>query len=91
MLAELMIELNFVVLFCFQSGYLKTSARRHSDTWKPIPTCTNVWTMHCVFSRATVYTGTFFLRVQASDGNDTSFWSEEKFIASQNYSKPTFL
>ncbi|XP_034371587.1 interferon alpha/beta receptor 1 isoform X1 [Arvicanthis niloticus] len=66
-------------------GYLKSSSRSHSDTWKPIPTCTNVWTMHCAFSRATVHTGTFFLRVQASDGNNTSFWSEEKYIASQNY------
>ncbi|XP_029400656.1 interferon alpha/beta receptor 1 [Mus pahari] len=66
-------------------GYSKSSSGSRSDKWKPIPTCANVWTTHCVFTRDTVYTGTFFLRVQASDENNTSFWSEEKFIDSQIY------
>ncbi|XP_028612172.1 interferon alpha/beta receptor 1 [Grammomys surdaster] len=66
-------------------GYLKSSSRSYTDKWKTIPTCINVSTTHCVFSRDTVHTGTFFLRVRASDGNNTSFWSEEKYIASQNY------
>lgn len=66
-------------------GYSRSSSGSHSDKWKPIPTCTNVQTTHCVFSQDTVHTGTFFLRVQASDGNNTSFWSEEKFIDSQIY------
>jgi interferon receptor 1 len=86
-----MIGLDFVFAFCFQSGYSKSSSGSRSDKWKPIPTCANVQTTHCVFSQDTVYTGTFFLHVQASEGNHTSFWSEEKFIDSQKHSKPSFL
>lgn len=66
-------------------SYSKSSPGKHSDEWKPIPTCANVQTTHCVSPQATFHTGTFFLRVQASDGNNTSFWSEEKFIDSQKY------
>lgn len=66
-------------------GYTKSSSGSRSDKWKPIPTCANVQTTYCVFSQDTVYTNTFFLRVQASDENNTSFWSEEKFIDSQIY------
>lgn len=66
-------------------GYSKSSPGNHSDQWKPVPTCANVQTTHCVSPRETFHTGTFFLRVQASDGNNTSFWSEEKFIESQKY------
>lgn len=66
-------------------GYSKSSPGNHSDEWKPVPTCANVKTTHCVSPRETFHTGTFFLRVQASDGNNTSFWSEEKFIESQKY------
>ncbi|GAB1300427.1 Interferon alpha/beta receptor 1 [Apodemus speciosus] len=66
-------------------GYSKSSSGSHSDKWKPIPTCASVRTTHCAFPQDTVHTGTFFLRVQASDGNNTSYWSEEKFIDSQIY------
>nr|AAH52217.1 Interferon (alpha and beta) receptor 1 [Mus musculus] len=70
-------------------GYSKSSSGSRSDKWKPIPTCANVQTTHCVFSQDTVYTGTFFLHVQASEGNHTSFWSEEKFIDSQKHILPS--
>lgn len=65
--------------------YLKSIPGGYSDKWRPMPTCANVQTPHCVFPQNTIHTGTFFLRVQASDGNNTSFWSEEKFIDSQKY------
>ncbi|XP_052014949.1 interferon alpha/beta receptor 1 isoform X2 [Apodemus sylvaticus] len=66
-------------------GHSKSSSESHSDKWKPIPACASVQTTHCVFPQDTIHTGTFFLRVQASDGNNTSYWSEEKFIDSQIY------
>lgn len=65
--------------------YSKSTPGNHSDEWKPIPTCANVQTTHCISPQETFHTGTFFLRVQASDGNNTSFWSEEKRIDSQKY------
>ncbi|XP_042115473.1 interferon alpha/beta receptor 1 isoform X1 [Peromyscus maniculatus bairdii] len=66
-------------------SYLKSISGDHSDKWEAIPTCAEVRTTRCVFPRDAVHTGTFFLRVQASDGDNTSFWSEEKFINSQKY------
>lgn len=51
--------------------------------------CANVQTPHCVFPQNTTHVEKFFLRVQASDGNNTSFWSEKEFD-SQKYSKPCF-
>ncbi|KAL1787684.1 interferon alpha/beta receptor 1 [Sigmodon hispidus] len=55
------------------------------DNWRPIPTCTDVQTTRCVFPKDAFHVETFCLRVQASDGNNTSFWSEEKCIDSQTY------
>ncbi|KAL6083372.1 hypothetical protein STEG23_011778 [Scotinomys teguina] len=66
-------------------GYLKSISGSYSDKWKPIPACADVRTTRCVFPQDAFHTGTFFLRVQASDGDSTSFWSEEKFINSQKY------
>lgn len=66
-------------------GYSKSVPGSHSDKWKPIPACASVQTTHCVFPQDSIHTGTFFVRVQASHGNNTSFWSEEKFINSKKY------
>ncbi|XP_050020779.1 interferon alpha/beta receptor 1 isoform X3 [Alexandromys fortis] len=66
-------------------GYSKVVPERCSDQWRPVPACANVQTPRCVFPQNATYTGTFFLRVQASHGNNTSFWSEEKLIDSQKY------
>ncbi|XP_021484278.1 interferon alpha/beta receptor 1 isoform X1 [Meriones unguiculatus] len=66
-------------------GYLKSIPGSFSDQWRPIPTCANVQTTYCVFPQDTFHITTFFLRVQASHGNNTSFWSEEKYINSQKY------
>ncbi|CAO2632369.1 Interferon alpha/beta receptor 1 [Lemmus lemmus] len=65
-------------------GYLK-SVSGYSDKWRSLPTCANVQTPRCVIPQNTFFKGTFFLRVQASDGNNTSFWSEEKCIDSEKY------
>ncbi|XP_038202277.1 interferon alpha/beta receptor 1 [Arvicola amphibius] len=65
--------------------YFKSIPGGYSDQWRPVPACTNVQTPHCVFPQNTIHTVTFFLRVQASDGNNTSFWSEDKLIDSRKY------
>ncbi|XP_036059810.1 interferon alpha/beta receptor 1 isoform X2 [Onychomys torridus] len=65
--------------------YLKSISGNYSDKWETIPTCADVRTTRCVFPRDAFHTRTFFLRVQASDGDNTSFWSEEKLINSQKY------
>lgn len=50
----------------------------HADKWKQIQDCENVKTTHCVIPQAVFMKGIHFIRVQASKGNATSFWSEEK-------------
>ncbi|XP_013208230.1 interferon alpha/beta receptor 1 isoform X1 [Microtus ochrogaster] len=65
--------------------YLKSVPEGCSGPWRPVPACANVQTPRCVFPQNTTHTNTFFLRVQASCGNNTSFWSEEKLIDSQEY------
>ncbi|XP_052597126.1 interferon alpha/beta receptor 1 isoform X2 [Peromyscus californicus insignis] len=65
--------------------YFKSISGSYLDKWETIPTCADVRTTRCVFPRDAVHTGTFFLRVQASHGDNTSFWSEEKLINSQKY------
>ncbi|XP_035300211.1 interferon alpha/beta receptor 1 isoform X2 [Cricetulus griseus] len=66
-------------------GYFKSISGSSSNEWKPIPTCADVQTTHCVFPKNTIHTGLFFLRVQAFSGKSTSFWSEDKLIDSQKY------
>ncbi|EHB07601.1 Interferon-alpha/beta receptor alpha chain, partial [Heterocephalus glaber] len=57
----------------------------NSDKWKQIPNCENVRTTYCVFPQNTFLKGSCVLRVQASDGNNTSFWSKEKNINTEMY------
>ncbi|XP_014699230.3 interferon alpha/beta receptor 1 [Equus asinus] len=59
-------------------GYLKKFPGKHEDKWKQLPDCENVKTTQCVFPRSTFSRGIYFVRVQASNGNNTSLWSEEK-------------
>lgn len=59
-------------------AFLKKIPEDHSDKWKQIPNCENVKTTHCVFPQNVFTKGIFFIRVQASNGNSTSLWSEEK-------------
>ncbi|XP_037380914.1 interferon alpha/beta receptor 1 [Talpa occidentalis] len=59
-------------------AYLKRFRGSLSDKWRQIPACENVRTTQCVFSQHGFPEGMYFVRVQASDGNNTSFWSEEK-------------
>ncbi|XP_051006340.1 interferon alpha/beta receptor 1 [Acomys russatus] len=66
-------------------GYFKSTPGNYSDKWKPVPACTSVHTTHCVFPQDAIHTTAFFVRVQAADGKNTSFWSKEKFINSQKY------
>lgn len=64
-------------------GYLKQFPEDHSDKWKQIPGCVNVRTTQCVFPQKVFPERVYFLRVQASDGNNTSLWSEEKEFRSR--------
>ncbi|XP_006886853.1 PREDICTED: interferon alpha/beta receptor 1 [Elephantulus edwardii] len=59
-------------------GYLKKIPGDHSDQWKQIHGCENVTTTQCVFPQNLFRKGIYFLRVQASNGTNTSLWSEEK-------------
>uniref|UniRef100_A0A2K5E0B3 Interferon alpha/beta receptor 1 n=1 Tax=Aotus nancymaae TaxID=37293 RepID=A0A2K5E0B3_AOTNA len=58
-------------------AFLKRNPVNHSYKWKQMPDCENVKTTQCVFPQNVFPKGIYFLRVQASDGNNTSFWSEE--------------
>nr|XP_019585768.1 PREDICTED: interferon alpha/beta receptor 1 [Rhinolophus sinicus] len=60
------------------SAYLKKIPENHSGKWKQIPNCENVRTTQCVFPQNHFQKGIYFIRVQAFDGNSTSFWSEEE-------------
>lgn len=59
-------------------AYIRKFPRNLSDQWKQIPGCENVKTTQCVFPQNTFPRGIYFLRVQASNGNNVSLWSEEK-------------
>nr|XP_055135531.1 interferon alpha/beta receptor 1 isoform X3 [Symphalangus syndactylus] len=58
-------------------AFLKRNPGNHLYKWKQIPDCENVKTTQCVFPQNVFQKGIYLLRVQASDGNNTSFWSEE--------------
>ncbi|XP_049641758.1 interferon alpha/beta receptor 1-like [Suncus etruscus] len=60
------------------SAYLKMHPGSHTDKWTQIQNCENVKTTHCAIPQAVFMNGIYFIRVQASKGNATSFWSEEK-------------
>lgn len=62
---------------CLKSAFLKRNPGNHLYKWKQIPDCENVKTTQCVFPQNVFQKGIYLLRVQASDGNNTSFWSEE--------------
>ncbi|KAL2805373.1 interferon alpha/beta receptor 1 isoform 7 precursor, partial [Daubentonia madagascariensis] len=59
-------------------AFLKKNPENHSHKWKQILDCENVKTTQCVFPQNVFPKGIYYLRVQASDGNNTSLWSEEK-------------
>ncbi|XP_037688239.1 interferon alpha/beta receptor 1 isoform X1 [Choloepus didactylus] len=59
-------------------AFFKKTLGNHSDKWKQIPECKNVKTTQCVFPRRVFQKGIYFLRVKASNGINTSLWSEEK-------------
>ncbi|XP_053420542.1 interferon alpha/beta receptor 1 [Nycticebus coucang] len=58
-------------------AFSKRNPESHSYKWKQITDCENLKTTHCVFPPNLFPRGNYYLRVQASDGNSTSFWSEE--------------
>ncbi|XP_078214861.1 interferon alpha/beta receptor 1 isoform X4 [Callithrix jacchus] len=58
-------------------AFLKRNPVNHSNKWKQMPDCENVKTTQCVFPQNVLPNGIYLLRLQASDGNNTSFWSEE--------------
>lgn len=74
--------------FCLKSEFLKRIPGSHSDKWKQIPNCEDVKTTHCVIPQNAFPEGIYRIRVQASDGNNTSFWSEEKKFNTEMKSKP---
>ncbi|XP_076974985.1 interferon alpha/beta receptor 1-like isoform X2 [Tamandua tetradactyla] len=59
-------------------AYFKKFFWNRSNKWKQIPECKNTKTTQCIFPRDIFPKGIYFLRVQASNGNNTSLWSEEK-------------
>ncbi|XP_036075036.1 interferon alpha/beta receptor 1 isoform X1 [Rousettus aegyptiacus] len=81
----------------FQAQWLHAFRKKihenYSGRWKQIPNCENVTTTQCVFSQNVFPNGIYYIRVKASDGNNTSFWSkEERFEAGrQDYIPPPVI
>ncbi|XP_013005196.1 interferon alpha/beta receptor 1 isoform X2 [Cavia porcellus] len=67
-------------------AFSKLTPWDNSNEWKQIPNCENVRTTYCVFPQSVFQKKEYYFRVQASDGNDTSFWSKEKAVQTEMYS-----
>ncbi|XP_073928869.1 interferon alpha/beta receptor 1 isoform X1 [Castor canadensis] len=67
------------------NDFSKWNPGNYSDDWKLIPSCESVKSRHCIFPQSNFSEGTYFFRVQASNGNNTSFWSEEKEVDTSVY------
>ncbi|XP_013359721.1 PREDICTED: interferon alpha/beta receptor 1 isoform X2 [Chinchilla lanigera] len=67
-------------------AYSKLSPGDKADEWRQIINCENVRTTYCVLPQDAFQKKSYFFRVQASDGNNTSFWSEEKEVNIEMYS-----
>ncbi|XP_023561361.1 interferon alpha/beta receptor 1 [Octodon degus] len=67
-------------------AFSKVSPGDNSNKWKQIPNCENVRTTYCIFPQNVFQKEKYFFRIQAYDGNNTSFWSEEKAINTEMYS-----
>lgn len=76
---------NFV---CLKSAFRKKTRENYSGKWKQIPNCENVTTTQCVFSQNVFPKGIYYIRVKASDGNNTSFWSKEERFEAGRQGKP---
>ncbi|XP_062950879.1 interferon alpha/beta receptor 1 [Cynocephalus volans] len=59
-------------------AYLKRDSENYSDKWESIPNCEDIRITQCVIPQKKSSKEIYFLRVRASDGNNTSLWSEEK-------------
>ncbi|XP_047419956.1 interferon alpha/beta receptor 1 isoform X2 [Sciurus carolinensis] len=66
-------------------GFLKIASGTNLHKWEQIPNCEHIKTTYCVFLRKFFPKGIYYLRVQASNGNSTSFWSEEKKLNTAIY------
>lgn len=73
---------------CLKSAFMTKILENYSGKWKQIPNCENVTTTQCVFPQNVFPKGNYFIRVKASDGNNTSFWSEEEKFDIDRQSKP---
>ncbi|XP_048202256.1 interferon alpha/beta receptor 1 [Perognathus longimembris pacificus] len=69
-------DITFQVQWTF--AFSKWFPGNYADDWTPISGCENTQLTRCVFSKSNFSRGDFFLRIRATDGNNTSFWSEEK-------------
>lgn len=61
-------------------AYLKKVPGSYADQWRQIPGCGHIRATRCLFAQHALPKGIHFVRVQASSGNTTSSWSEEKQI-----------
>ncbi|XP_043853638.1 interferon alpha/beta receptor 1 isoform X2 [Dromiciops gliroides] len=68
-------NMNFQVQYLL--GYYKRSPADYSNKWKTISDCKNIISRQCDLSKE-IKEGIFYLRVRASNGTITSFWSERK-------------
>ncbi|XP_036601885.1 interferon alpha/beta receptor 1 [Trichosurus vulpecula] len=69
-------NMNFQVQYLL--AYYKRIPEDYSDKWKTISDCKNIVSRHCDFSKEITKDGIYYLRVQASNGTITSFWSAER-------------